>query len=165
MFGDIEARIRQTISAGADVTNLSTVSILLLLLCGLRETTCGMSTRRSARICHRKRPKPHLQPNENKSQKVGAFFNVQKHGAKTPHPPRIPPRFHHRKTTSKQSVFPQPPSKTPANAPILAHPPQQKKMYPTVKKKSANLPKNYSGRSIENDLRAASRTIPISASP
>ncbi|WP_433984542.1 hypothetical protein RBB78_07235 [Tunturiibacter empetritectus] len=85
-------------------------------------------TRRPARICHRQASEATSpgQP-KNKSQKVGVFFKAVKRGAKTPPSPRIPPRFHHQKTTSKHTVFPKLPSKTSANQQILTRPPHPKK--------------------------------------
>jgi hypothetical protein len=53
---------------------------------------------------------------KNNSQKVGVFFEAEKCGAKTPHPPCISPRFDHQNTTSKHAIFPQPPSKPQQNA-------------------------------------------------
>jgi hypothetical protein len=38
---------------------------------------------------------------ENKVQNRVTFFASQNSPSKTPHPPRIPPRSHHQKTTSK----------------------------------------------------------------
>jgi hypothetical protein len=50
---------------------------------------------------------------ENKSQNPGAFLHPEKLTAKTPRLPRIPPRSHHQKTTSKHSLSAKYPAKTP----------------------------------------------------
>jgi hypothetical protein len=100
-------------------------------------------------------------PTKNKSQNDGVFSGDRERGAKTPHSPRITPRFHHRKTTSKHTVFPKPPSKTSANQQLLTTHHNQKR----IPKKISQLPEIYLVEFQESDLRAASRTIPISASP
>jgi hypothetical protein len=54
---------------------------------------------------------------KNKSQKVGAFLAAKICGAKTPHPPHIPPHAATQKTTSRRRGFLKYPCKT-------SHPPQ-----------------------------------------
>jgi hypothetical protein len=49
---------------------------------------------------------------QNKSQKVGAFFNTEKVSPKTPHPPHISPQTDHQNTKFAHPISQKPPAKT-----------------------------------------------------